>query len=91
MRILRDNLFLNDVINIGSEDHITIVELAELVIRVTQSKSKIEFLPPLKEGDMSRRQPDGRKMRNILNRNLISLEEGLKKILSTEMAFLKVD
>jgi UDP-glucose 4-epimerase len=90
MRILRDNLFVNDVINIGSEDHITIVELAELVIRITESKSKIEFLPPLKEGDMSRRQPDGRKMKKILNRDLISLEDGLKKILTTEMAFLKV-
>jgi UDP-glucose 4-epimerase len=47
-------------------------------------------LPPLKEGDMSRRQPDARKMKKILNRELISLEDGLKKILSTEMTFLKV-
>ena len=88
-RILEDNLILNDVINIGSEDHVTIVELAELIIRLTNSKSQIEFLPPLKEGDMTRRQPDGSKMKNILKKNLISLEDGLKKILSSEMIFLK--
>ncbi len=87
--ILQENLVLNDVINIGNEDHITIVELAELIIRLTSSKSKIEFLPPLIEGDMTRRQPDNSKMKNILRRNLISLEHGLKIILSSELEFLK--
>ncbi|MCX8491670.1 MAG: SDR family NAD-dependent epimerase/dehydratase, partial [Cyclobacteriaceae bacterium] len=59
----------------------TILQLAELIIRLTKSKSKIEFLPALKEGDMTRRQPDNSKMKSILERELISLETGLLKIL----------
>lgn len=87
-RILEDNLFVNDVINIGSNNHVTIIELAELIIQLTNSRSKIEFLPPLKEGDMTRRQPDVGKMKQILKRDPISLEDGLKIILASDMAFL---
>jgi UDP-glucose 4-epimerase len=88
-KILEENLILNDVINIGSEAEVTIVQLAELIIRLSGSTSKIEFLPPLKEGDMTRRQPDASKMMKILGKNLISLEEGLRKIIKSEMYFLK--
>jgi nucleoside-diphosphate-sugar epimerase len=87
-KILQENLVINDVINIGSESHVTIRELAELIIRITGSRSGIEHLPALKEGDMSRRQPDIAKMKGILKRELISLEDGIKKILSTDMRFL---
>ena len=86
--ILEEDLLVNDVINIGSENHVTIVELAEVIMRITNSKSEIEFLPPLKEGDMTRRQPDSGKMKQILKRNLISLEDGLKRILSSDMKYL---
>jgi UDP-glucose 4-epimerase len=67
---------------------ITIKELAELTIRLTNSSSKLTYLPPLKEGDMTRRQPDNQKMRNILKRDLISLEDGIKAMLKDER-FLK--
>lgn len=86
--ILEENLMVNEVINIGSERHVTIVELAELIIRLTSSKSSIDFLPPLKEGDMTRRQPDIGKMKEILKRDLVPLEDGLEKILSSNMKFL---
>ncbi|MGC4022153.1 MAG: NAD-dependent epimerase/dehydratase family protein [Cyclobacteriaceae bacterium] len=89
LKILEEGHAINDVINIGSEIDITILELAELIISLTKSSSKIEFLPPLKEGDMTRRQPDSRKMKKIIGNNFISLEEGLKKILKSEMAFLQ--
>lgn len=82
-KILEQNLMMNDVINIGSEADVTVLELAELIIRITRSKSVIEFLPPLKEGDMTRRQPDGSKMKAILNRPLMSLEEGIRRILNS--------
>ncbi|UXE65055.1 MAG: NAD-dependent epimerase/dehydratase family protein [Chryseotalea sp. WA131a] len=81
LSILENNLLINDVINIGNEKDVTILQLAELIIRLTKSKSKIEFLPPLKEGDMTRRQPDNSKMKSILERELIPLEAGLRKIL----------
>lgn len=76
------NKIVNDVINIGSDQLITINELAKLVLAVTGSTSKIINLPPLKEGDMTRRQPDNSKMRALLNRGLIPLEEGIKRMMN---------
>ena len=73
---------MNDVINIGNDSTITMLELAKLIISITKSKSKIVFLPPLKEGDMTRRQPDNTKMRQLLKRPLVSLEEGIHKMLN---------
>jgi UDP-glucose 4-epimerase len=80
---------VNDVVNIGSDKLITVLDLARLIIGLTGSKSKIDFLPPLKEGDMTRRQPDNSKMKNILKRELIPLEEGIK-ILMKDPLFLKL-
>ena len=46
------NLFVNDVVNIGGDQQIAIIDLAKLIIELSGSGSKIEFLPSLKEGDM---------------------------------------
>lgn len=86
--IFEEQLLVNDVINIGNDQLMTVRELAELTIRITGSSSKLTFLPPLKEGDMTRRQPDNTKMRGILNRSLISLEDGIRIMLQDER-FLK--
>lgn len=83
-RIYKDNLYVNDVINIGNDKAVTIKELAETIIKLTQSKSKISHLPPLKEGDMTRRQPDISKMKEVLDRPLLSLEEGLQDVLNSK-------
>ncbi len=88
VKILEQGLLINDVINIGNETNVTILQLAELIIRLTGSKSTIEFLPPLKEGDMTRRQPDASKMGKILDQDWVTLEEGIKRILKSEMIFL---
>lgn len=80
-KIFKNNLLINDVINIGGNHEIHIQELAELIIRLTNSKSKIVHLPPLKEGDMTRRNPDNGPMVEILSKPLVSLEEGIQKIL----------
>lgn len=82
--IFEKNLIINDVINLGNDELTSIKELAELIIKLTGSKSKITYLPPLKEGDMTRRQPDNTKMKHILNKKLISIEEGIKKMLANE-------
>jgi len=71
----------NDTINIGSDKEYSVKELAEAIINITQSDSKIIYLPPLKEGDMTRRQPDIAKMRKILNHDLVPLEVGVKKLI----------
>jgi len=76
------NLFVNDVANIGGGDEITILDLAKKVIKITKSKSKIVHLPPLADGDMTRRRPDLGRMKKLLVRKPLSLDDGLKKILS---------
>ncbi len=88
LKILERNHEVNDVINIGNDLNYTILQLAQLIVGLTNSKSKIDFVSPLKEGDMTRRQPDASKMKAILNRELISLDDGIQRILKSEMMFL---
>ncbi len=75
------NQVVNDVANIGNDHETTILELANLVVELTGSSSKIVHLPPLKEGDMTRRMPDISRMRELLGRELVPLREGLERIL----------
>lgn len=77
---LYNNAFVNDVLNVGNDVEISILELAQKIIDVTGSTSEIIFLPSLKEGDMNRRCPDISKMKDLLGRDLISLEEGINKM-----------
>jgi nucleoside-diphosphate-sugar epimerase len=84
VKALQENLFVNDVVNIGGAKIYTILELAKFIIELTGSKSKIIFLPPLADGDMTRRQPDNSKMRKILGRDLLSLEEGIKLMIDNQ-------
>lgn len=88
LKILEANLIMNDVINIGNEINYTILQLAELIIKLTNSKSKIKFLPPLEEGDMTRRQPDNSKMKKIISSPLISLEDGLDRMIREKSLYL---
>jgi UDP-glucuronate decarboxylase len=74
---------LNDVVNIGSDVEISIRELAAMIIEITGSRSKIVHLPPLEEGDMTRRMPDITRMRQLLGREPLDLREGLERILAT--------
>jgi len=80
---LFDNQFINDTLNIGSDIEITIKDLAELIIKVTKSSSKIIFLPALEEGDMTRRKPDISKMKTLLKKDFTSLENGILKVLES--------
>ncbi|MGB6037139.1 MAG: NAD-dependent epimerase/dehydratase family protein, partial [Cryomorphaceae bacterium] len=79
-----NNEVVNDVINIGSNIEVTILELAQTIIKATNSKSKVIHLPPLAEGDMTRRMPDNSKMLKILGRDLMPLEEGIKHVLHSD-------
>ena len=82
-RIFQRNDVVNDVINIGSNSEISILHLAEKIIEILGSKSKIVHLPALKEGDMTRRMPDNSRMLGILERELIPLHEGIERILQS--------
>ena len=81
IKAFEDNVFNNEIVNIGNNEETTILHLAETIIKVLNSKSKIKHLNPLKEGDMTRRQPDIERMKFLLNRDFTSLEEGLEKII----------
>jgi UDP-glucuronate decarboxylase len=66
-------------INIGNPGEFTILELAEKVIKLTGSKSKI-IHEPLPSDDPKQRKPDISKAKKILNwEPKISLEQGLIK------------
>tara|TARA_B100000073_G_C23731765_1_gene571038 strand:- start:1342 stop:2262 length:921 start_codon:yes stop_codon:yes gene_type:complete len=82
LKILKNDLINNQIINIGNEIIYTINDLAKIIVEILDSKSKIINVPALPEGDMTRRQPDISKMKNILKRPLIDLREGLLKILN---------
>jgi len=71
----------NEVLNVGSDVEMSILELAQQVIAITGSSSQLNHLPPLEEGDMTRRCPDISKMKTLLNRPLKSLEEGLPHLI----------
>ena len=77
---LERSLYVNDVLNIGSDVEYKIIELADLIRSVAKSNSKIVYLPPLKEGDMTRRNPDINKMRQVLGRPLLPIEEGIQRL-----------
>lgn len=87
--IASNDLHINDVINIGNNKETTILDLAETVIKITGSRSKIEYLPPLPEGDMTRRCPDNSLMSKVLSRKLLSLEKGIEKILEQGLFEIK--
>lgn len=72
--------FVNDVVNIGNDNEISILELAKQIVKITGSKSRIVHQAALKEGDMTRRCPDIHKMKKLLNRELTSLDEGIRKL-----------
>jgi UDP-glucuronate decarboxylase len=79
---LYENKCINDVLNVGSDIEMTVLELATKIIAISHSKSEIIHLDPLKEGDMLRRCPDVSKMKAILGRELISLDEGIIKLIN---------
>ena len=75
---------LDDVgpFNIGNPNEITIKELSEIIIRLTNSKSKISFFP-LPEDDPLKRKPDISKAKNKFGwKPSVNLEDGLKKTIS---------
>ena len=81
MKIFEENHALNDVINIGGAKEYKIIDVAKTIINISGSSSKIIHLPSLPEGDMTRRMPDNTKMLKILNKELISLEDGIKRMI----------
>jgi UDP-glucose 4-epimerase len=81
VKIFKNNLHVNDIVNIGSHIECSILDLAKKVIEMTSSSSKIIHLSPLEEGDMTRRKPDNSKMMKVLGRELTSVEHGFGQLI----------
>ncbi len=79
MKMMSTDSNLTGPINLGNPNEISILEIARLIINMTNSKSKIVF-NPLPENDPVRRNPDISLAKKLLNwEPTISLEEGLRK------------
>jgi dTDP-glucose 4,6-dehydratase len=66
-------------VNIGNPREMTILQFAEAVLKVTGSKSKIDFRP-LPEDDPKVRRPDIHKARTLLGwEPKVTLEDGLAR------------
>ena len=73
-----NNNFLGPI-NLGNDFEISIIDLAEKIIDITKSESKIKFLQALSDDPIQRR-PELSLAKKIINWScLIDLEDGLKK------------
>ena len=83
---------VGQVFNLGSQEEVTIEELAKRVIRITGSSSSVEYIPYEKayeEGyeDMPRRVPDTSKIRALIGfRPTMSLEEIIRNVVDSRSA-----
>ncbi len=82
MKLMASDDSVTGPINIGNPHEFTIRELAELVIRMTGSKSKLTF-EPLPVNDPMQRRPDISKAKAILDwQPTIHIERGLEKTIA---------
>jgi UDP-glucuronate decarboxylase len=79
IKLMNTSSEITGPINIGNPNEFTMIELAELILKLTQSKSKIEY-KPLPEDDPKQRQPNIELAKSKLNwEPAVSLEDGLKE------------
>jgi UDP-glucuronate decarboxylase len=82
IRLMNTGDEITGPINLGNPGEFTIRQLAEMVVELTGSKSKIEYRP-LPQDDPQQRQPDITKARQILSwEPTIPLREGLTKTIA---------
>ena len=70
------------IYNLGSDEQITIGELAQKIISLTGSQSKIKFVPHPINADHQGRQPNIEKLKSLGWQRSISLEDGLVKMIA---------
>ena len=76
-------------VNVGNPNEFTILQLAQMVIRLTESKSKIVHMP-LPSDDPMQRQPDITLAKNKLGwEPKVGLEEGLTETIAFFKQFIK--
>jgi UDP-glucuronate decarboxylase len=79
VKLMESNPEVTGPINIGNPDEFTMIKLAEKILKLTKSSSKIVF-EKLPSDDPKQRKPDITKAQNLLKwKPLVQLEEGLIK------------
>ncbi len=79
IRFMRCEEIPSGPVNIGNPEEVSILQLAELVLELSKSDSKIEFLPS-REDDPKQRRPDITRAREMLGwEPSVALRDGLKK------------
>ena len=70
----------NDVVNIGNDEQVTILELAEKIHNLNGLTFSPKFLPP-REYDTQRRQPDSSKIKGCFSGyKFVNLKQGLRSL-----------
>jgi dTDP-glucose 4,6-dehydratase len=76
---------MNEPVNLGNPNEITILELARKILEITNSKNKIVY-KPLPENDPKVRRPDITRAREKLGWTPeVPLDEGLRKMMECEL------
>ena len=82
IKLMESQKSITGPINMGNPSEFTMIELAELVIKLTSSRSKLKF-KPLPEDDPKQRQPNISLAKSKLNWSpKVCLEEGLNKTIT---------
>lgn len=90
IRMMNTSPEITGPINLGNPEEFTVMELAQKIIKLTDSKSRIIF-QPLPQDDPVKRKPDISKAKKILKwQPLIPLDEGLVKTIQYFKKILNV-
>ena len=82
MRLMNSDESVVGPVNMGNPGEFTMIELAERVLRLTGSKSKLVFMP-LPQDDPKQRQPDITRAKELLNwEPTVALEQGLERTIA---------
>jgi UDP-glucose 4-epimerase len=90
VRLIEHPGAVGQVFNLGSQEEVTIEEVAKRVIKLSASRSKIEYIPyeqAYEEGyeDMPRRVPDTTKVRALVGfEPSMNLDEIIQSVLSSQ-------
>lgn len=80
MMCLKEDKYVNEVVNLGNDNEISITDLGFFIKETLNSPSEIKNLPARKEGDMTRRLPSLERMRAAFDRPLVDLRTGIIKV-----------
>jgi len=93
IKLMNDRTAVGNVFNVGSQEEITIDDLAKKVIKITKSKSEIVYIPydrAYEEGfeDMQRRVPDTTKARKAIGfKPTINLEGIIRGVMEYQKEY----